>query len=163
LQWPARVTRSSTTTSRTETISSQQSSPTAVEQFLSHQISLVADVDSIEGLRLWRDTTVALQQDPDGRHGCPIGSLVGELSERDPRSRQAFAAAFERWHDAIRHGLEQIRELGEISTAADADSLALAILAVVEGGLLLTQVTRSTSRLEQALDSMIDLIASYQP
>jgi TetR/AcrR family transcriptional regulator, transcriptional repressor for nem operon len=133
-----------------------------VEHVLSHQASLLADLDSIEGLRLWRDATVALQQDPDRRHGCPIGSLVGELSERDPRSRQAFAAAFERWHDAIRHGLEQIRELGEISTAADTDSLAVAILAVLEGGLLLTQVTRGTSRLEQGLDSMIDLIASYR-
>jgi len=134
-----------------------------VEHVFSHQTSLLADLDSIEGPRLWRDATVALQQDPDRRHGCPIGSLVGELSERDPRSRQAFAAAFERWHDAIRHGLERMRESGEISTAADPDSLALAILAVLEGGLLLSQITRSTSRLELALDSMIDLIASYRP
>ena len=134
-----------------------------VEQALSDQKSLLADLDSIEGLRLWRDATVALQEDREGRHRCPIGSLVGELSERDPRSRQAFAAAFERWHEAIRHGLERMRELGEISTAADPDSLALAILAVLEGGLLLTQITRSTSRLGQGLDSMIDLIASYRP
>jgi TetR/AcrR family transcriptional regulator, transcriptional repressor for nem operon len=84
----------------------------------------------------------------------------GELSDRDPRSRQAFAAAFERWHEAIRHGLERMRELGEVSAAADPDSLALAILAVLEGGLLFTQITRS---LEQGLDSMIDLIASYRP
>jgi len=134
-----------------------------VEQVLSHQKSLLADLDSIEGLRLWRDAIVALQEDRECRHGCPIGSLVGELSDRDPRSRQAFAAAFERWHEAIRHGLERMCELGEISTAADPDSLALAFLAVLEGGLLLTQITRSTSRLEQGLDSMIDLIASYRP
>jgi TetR/AcrR family transcriptional regulator, transcriptional repressor for nem operon len=134
-----------------------------VEQVLSHQTSLLADLKSIEGLRLWRDATVAPQEDREGRHGCPIGSLVGELSERDPRSRQAFAAAFERWHKAIRHALQRMRELGEISTAADPDSLAFAILAVLEGGLLLTQITRSTSRLEQGLDSMIDLIASYRP
>jgi TetR/AcrR family transcriptional repressor of nem operon len=56
-----------------------------------------------------------------------------------------------------------MRELGEISAAADPDSLALAILAVLEGGLLLTQITRSTSRLEQGLDCMIDLIESYRP
>ena len=134
-----------------------------IEQVLSDQKSLLADLDSIEGLRLWRDATVALQEDREGRHGCPIGSLVGELSERDPRSRQAFAAAFERWHEAIRHGLERMRELGKISAAADPDSLALAILAVLEGGLLLTQITRSTNCLEQGLDSMIDLIASYRP
>ncbi len=134
-----------------------------VEQLLSHQKSLPAEVDSIESLRLSRDATVALHEDHECRHGCPIGSLVCELSDRDPRSRQAFAAAFERWHEAIRHGLERMRELGEISAAADPDSLALAILAVLEGGLLLTQITRSTSRLEQGLDSIIDLIASYRP
>ena len=60
-----------------------------VEQVLRHQESLLADLDSIEGLRLWRDATIAPQEDCEGRHGCPIGSLVGELSERDPRSRQA--------------------------------------------------------------------------
>ncbi len=124
-----------------------------VEQVLSHQKSLLADLDSVEGLRLWRDAIVALQEDRECRDACPIGSLVGELSERDPRSRQAFVAAFERWHEAIRHGVERMRELGEISPAADPDSLALAVLAVLEGGLLLTQVTRSTSRLEQGLDS----------
>jgi hypothetical protein len=93
----------------------------------------------------------------------PIGSLVGELSERDPRSRQAFAAAFERWHEAIRHGLERMRERGEISTAADPDRFGLAILAVLEGGLLFTQITRSTASLEEGLDCMIDLIESYRP
>lgn len=134
-----------------------------VEQLLSHQESLLADLDNIEGLRLWRDAVVALQEDRECRDGCLIGSLVGELSERDPRSRQAFASAFERWHEAIRRGLERMRESGEISAAADPDSLALAILAVLEGGLLLTQITRSTSRLEQGLDSIIDLIASYRP
>ena len=56
-----------------------------------------------------------------------------------------------------------MRESGEISTAADPDSLALAILGVLEGGLLLTRITRSTRRLEQGLDSMIGLIASYRP
>ncbi len=134
-----------------------------VEQVLSHQESLLADLDSIEGLRLWRDAVVALQEDRECRDGCLIGSLVGELTDRDPRSRQAFAAAFERWHEAIRHGLERMRESGAISRAADPDSLALAILAVLEGGLLLTRITRSTSRLEQGLDSVIDLIASYRP
>ncbi len=81
-----------------------------VEQVLSHQESLLADLDSIEGLRLWRDAVVALQEERECRDGCLIGSLVGELSDRDPRRRQAFAAAFERWHEAIRRGLERMRE-----------------------------------------------------
>jgi TetR/AcrR family transcriptional regulator, transcriptional repressor for nem operon len=66
-----------------------------VEQVLSHQESLLADLDSIEGLRLWRDAVVALQEERECRDGCLIGSLAGELSDRDPRSRQAFAAAFD--------------------------------------------------------------------
>ena len=116
--------------------------------------SLLADLDSIEGLRLWRDAVVALQEERECRDGCLIGSLVGELSERDPRSRQAFAAAFERWHEAIRHGLERMRESGEISAAADSDSLGARHLAGARGwNCLLTQITRSKSRLGQGLDS----------
>jgi hypothetical protein len=55
-----------------------------------------------------------------------------------------------------------MRERGELSAAADPNDLALATLAALEGGLLLSQVRRSTAPLEQALDRMLDHIESYR-
>jgi len=43
--------------------------------------------------------------------------------------------------------------------AADPDALALALLAALQGGLLLTKIKRDTAPLEAALDAMLELIA----
>jgi hypothetical protein len=51
-----------------------------------------------------------------------------------------------------------MHERGELR--ADADRLATALLAAVQGGLLLTQVRRNTKPLEAAIDAMLDHIES---
>jgi hypothetical protein len=49
---------------------------------------------------------------------------------------------------------------GEHRVEADPAALALATLAALQGGLLLTQMRRDTQPLETALDAMLTLIAS---
>lgn len=51
-----------------------------------------------------------------------------------------------------------MHERGEL--AADPDDLALATLAALQGGLLLTQMQRSTRPLEKSLDAMLAHIQS---
>ncbi len=48
---------------------------------------------------------------------------------------------------------------GELPPDTDPDTLALALLAALQGGLLLTQVKRDTQPLKAALDAMIELVA----
>jgi hypothetical protein len=48
---------------------------------------------------------------------------------------------------------------GELTPNTDPDTLALAMLAALQGGLLLTQVQRDTTPLEAALDAMLELVA----
>ena len=48
---------------------------------------------------------------------------------------------------------------GELPPDTDPDTLALALLAALQGGLLLTQVKRDTKPLEAALDAMLELVA----
>ena len=48
---------------------------------------------------------------------------------------------------------------GELTPDTDPDTLALALLAALQGGLLLTQVKRDTKPLEAALDAMLELVA----
>ena len=128
------------------------------EGVLAAQSSMLARIDSIEGLEAWRDALVELQQRQHCRGGCPIGSLSSELADVDPDARAALAAAFSRWEDAIRGGLTAMRGRGELSPDADVDSLALATLAAVQGGLLLTQARRDTLALSTVLDLVIDHI-----
>jgi TetR/AcrR family transcriptional repressor of nem operon len=48
---------------------------------------------------------------------------------------------------------------GRLAADADPDTLALALLAALQGGLLLTQIQRDTKPLEAALDAMLELLA----
>ena len=130
------------------------------EEVLAFHEPLLSQLDSIEALRAWRDAIVELQRDRGCQGGCPIGSLASELSERDPNNRYALATAFDRWEAGIYAGLKRMRDRGELRVDADPAALALATLAALQGGLLLTQVRRSTAPLEAALDEMLARIQS---
>ena len=57
-------------------------------------------------------------------------------------------------------GLRELILAGELAPGARPDELAVALLAVVQGGILLSQIHRKTTPMEIALDTMIDHIAS---
>ena len=124
------------------------------------QEPLFAALDSMEALRQWRDLIVALQSDRRCAGGCPLATLAGELVEADPEARTALCAGFHRWSAGIAGGLHRMRERGELRAQADPDRLAIALLAALQGGLLLAQVERSTQPLEIALDTVLDHLAS---
>ena len=91
--------------------------------------------------------------------GCPIGSLGSELAETDPQARAQVSDGFRRWEAAIQSGLREMHVRGRLTPDADPDTLALALLAALQGGLLLTQIERDTKPLEAALDAMLELVA----
>ncbi|HEY4279676.1 MAG TPA: TetR/AcrR family transcriptional regulator [Conexibacter sp.] len=130
------------------------------EAVLDAQQPHLGELDSIEALRAWGDHVVSIQRGLAFQGGCPIGSLAGELSEVDPDARADLADGFERWEGAIRVGLRAMHERGDLAADADPDKLALALLAAVQGGLLLTQVRREPAPLRAALDTVLDRIES---
>jgi TetR/AcrR family transcriptional regulator, transcriptional repressor for nem operon len=117
------------------------------------------DLSNLEGLRAWRDWLIAYQREQDCGGGCPIGSLGSELAETDADARAQVDEGFKRWQAAIQNGLREMHARGRLTPDTDPDTLALALLAALQGGLLLTQIKRDTEPLEAALDAMIELIA----
>jgi TetR/AcrR family transcriptional repressor of nem operon len=130
----------------------------ACDNVLGGQAELFARLDTIDGLRSWTDALVTLQQSRDARGGCPIGSLAGQLAERDDGARLALADGLDRWESAIRDGLEQMASRGELRPEADPGALAQRTLAAVQGGLLLTQIRRDPNQLRSTLDGALDAI-----
>ncbi len=118
-------------------------------------------LDSFEALDRWRDRLVALQRSRHCAGGCPIGSIAAEVADDDPDARADLVDGFEQWEAPIRSGLAAMRERGVLRAEADTDRLALALLAALQGGLVLTKTRRTTVPLETALDSTIELIHSY--
>jgi TetR/AcrR family transcriptional regulator, transcriptional repressor for nem operon len=119
---------------------------------------MLTTIDGIDGLRAWRDMIVSIQDAGGCQGGCPLGSLGSELAELDHAARQGVAVGYRRWEAAIRNCLQGMR--GQLAPAADLDQLATAMLAALQGGLLLAQVERSVRPLAAALDGMIALIQS---
>ena len=117
------------------------------------------DLSSVDGLRAWRDWVIEHQRALNCLGGCPIGSLGGELAETDPEARTQVAEGFKRWKAAIQSGLREMHARDRLAPDADPDTIALALLAALQGGLLLTQIERDTKPLEAALDSMLELVA----
>jgi len=117
------------------------------------------DFSTLDGLRAWRDFVIAGQREHRCSGGCPIGSLGGQLAETDPDARAHVAEGFKRWEATIQSGLREMHARGELTPDTDPDTLALALLAALQGGLLLTQVKRDTKPLEAALDAMLELVA----
>ena len=114
-------------------------------------------LDTLPGLRAWRDLLVDHQRSLECRGGCPIGTLGAEVAEIDDAARMAVARGFGRWEARIRDGLRAMHARGDLA-GVDPGDLALATLAALQGGLLLAQVQRDTRPLEVALDAMLDRI-----
>jgi hypothetical protein len=137
-----------------------------VRAVIDHQAGAVLDtqgthlnhLDTLPGLRAWRDLLVEHQRTLECRGGCPLGTLGAEVAEIDDAARMAVARGFGRWEARIRDGLRTMHARGDLAATADPDDLALAMLAALQGGLLLAQVLRDTGPLEVALDAMLDRV-----
>jgi TetR/AcrR family transcriptional regulator, transcriptional repressor for nem operon len=117
------------------------------------QGDLLHRLDSWTGIDRWFDALVALQEERQARGGCPIGSLAGQLAERDAGARVAIAAGLERWETHLRDGLTRMKARGKLRKDASPAALATATMASIQGGLLLTQVRRDPRQLRTALDA----------
>ncbi len=113
-------------------------------------------IDSIKDLYRWRDIMVDLVRSLGCAGGCPIGSMANELSESDPVARARLALSFGKWENMIHDSLVAIAARGELAEGTDINRIALAMLAGIQGGLLLSQVRRDTAPLEAAVDTMIE-------
>lgn len=93
-----------------------------------------------------------------------LDARFGELFARTLKARELSLTVrtpcppieYAIWRDRIQRALKKMRERGELAASADPHELALALLAAVEGGLLLAKTTRSSRPLEIALDMAVE-------
>jgi TetR/AcrR family transcriptional repressor of nem operon len=123
----------------------------------------LASLDSVESLRAWRDAIVAQAQNR-GTHGwSPLGSLASELIDTDPDAQALLVDGFELWLAPVESGLAAMRASGALRGDVDTRSLAVGLLAALQGGLLISRLHESTAPLEVALDAAIARVESFAP
>jgi TetR/AcrR family transcriptional regulator, transcriptional repressor for nem operon len=112
---------------------------------------------SPKGIQAWRKMVVTGVRSTQGKGGCALGSLGGQLAENDPEARALIAAGFDHWAVAISDGLRALHAEGKMPSDIDPDDLATTLLATLQGGLLLAQVQRTTRPFETAIDTLLAL------
>ncbi|OBH31907.1 TetR family transcriptional regulator [Mycobacterium sp. E342] len=81
----------------------------------------------------------------DHRDGCPIEPIATESVNASPLVREASARAFGAWCAAVE---ERLRSDGWV--AAEAKQVALAVIALIEGALILSRISGDAGALDAA-------------
>ncbi len=131
------------------------------ERVLDGQDPYLCALDSMVGLRRWCTMIIDVQQQRSGVGGCPIGSLASELSDTSEDARQLLADSFQKWETRLATGLTAMQHSGELRGDARPTDLASAIMAALQGGLLLTQTTRETRHLQLSLDMALNHVTHH--
>ena len=96
-----------------------------------------------------------------GLPGCPIGSLAAEVAERNEGARLRAAAAFDAWEGLFADALERMREQGELRADASPAVLATALLASIEGGMVLSQTRKDPASLHIAVEAGLAQVRTH--
>ena len=100
-------------------------------------------IEPLDRLSLFIDTLVALQHERDARNGSPFGNLAGELADSHEGFRKRLDSVFDQWCGQLESLLEELR--GQLREGVDTPRLARFIVAVLEGGMLMTRVKRDAT------------------
>lgn len=71
--------------------------------------------------------------DTDIEYGCPLNNLAQEMSPIDEGFRNRINALYEHWEKALTDGLQQGKEAGKVASEIDPQSMAIFIIASLEG------------------------------
>ena len=125
------------------------------------ETQLLERVENLAALQEWRNHLVDYTRQQDCAGGCPLGSLANELADDHPWARHALSDSFDRWLAAIRTALATLVDNHTLRSDTDIDQLALALLAAIQGGLVLAQARRDTAALEAGLDTALAAVRSH--
>ncbi|WP_327045396.1 TetR/AcrR family transcriptional regulator [Microbispora sp. NBC_01189] len=120
------------------------------DRVLEDQRPQLGDLTSWPAWQAWRDKVV----DRYRRQGrlCPLNSVTSHLGSRTPGAQAVVTELMRSWQAELAAGVRHMRDAGEIGPDVDPDRAAAALLAGIQGGVLIQMSTGETTHLEAALD-----------
>ncbi|SDH52939.1 TetR/AcrR family transcriptional regulator [Nonomuraea jiangxiensis] len=120
------------------------------DRVLEDQQPQLGDLTSWPAWQLWRDKVV----DRYRRQGrlCPLNGVMSHLGNGTPGAQAVVTELMNRWQAELAAGVRHMQGAGEIDPALDPDRTAAALLAGIQGGVLIQMSTGHTTHLEAALD-----------
>lgn len=100
----------------------------------------LTQIDSMDGVEQWAQAILANHDVPGGPFGCPLGSMAAEL-KNDPA-----------------YQLIRMQDRGHLDPHEDPQRLAAAVLATLQGGMLMGRATMDITVLRDSLEMALDSI-----
>jgi AcrR family transcriptional regulator len=126
------------------------------DRVLADQQPQLGDLTSWAAWLGWRDAVVARYREQGQQ--CPLNALVSQLGRMTPGAQAVVAQLMGEWHGRIAAGVRNMQQAGEIGPDLDADRTAAAILAGIQGGVVMMMSTGDITPLEAALDLGIEYL-----
>lgn len=111
------------------------------------------DLTSWEAWDRWRARIIERYRRQGVR--CPLNSLVTQLGTT-PGAADVTSALLARWSDRLAAGVRAMQATGSMRADRPAQQIAAALLAAIQGGVVVMWSTRDTGHLEAALDLLFD-------
>ena len=131
------------------------------ERFTERGLAILREpmIAPLERLGLFVDSLVALQADRRGRGGSPFGSLAAEMADSHEGFRKRLDVVFERWARQLQSLFDELR--AELRDGVDTERLSRFVIATLEGGMLMTRVTRDIAVMQGIGDDLKRFVASH--
>jgi AcrR family transcriptional regulator len=124
------------------------------DQVLAVQQPQLGRLTSWAGWQRWRDTVVS-HYDSRGRH-CPLNVLISQLGRATPGAQAVVTELLRRWQAELEAGIRHLQQAGEVGPELDVGRTAAALLAGIQGGVVVKLSTGGIDHLEAALDVGIE-------
>jgi TetR/AcrR family transcriptional regulator, transcriptional repressor for nem operon len=97
----------------------------------------------------------------DYKYGCPLGRLALEIDPENRPAHKLIAENFQGWIDAVRECIDQIKH--RLPKGTDPEALATYVLAVMEGGVMISRSYGSVDPFDRAVKQLRQHFAMLLP
>jgi TetR/AcrR family transcriptional regulator, transcriptional repressor for nem operon len=118
-------------------------------------------IDSWDAIDAWAADILRAHSAPGGPFACPLGTIAAEL-KNDESFRPILDAAFRRWEGLLARGLQTMQDRGDLVAEADPARLATAMIAALQGGMLLARVRGDIGPLQDALGGAVAQLHQWE-
>jgi AcrR family transcriptional regulator len=131
----------------------------AVAQFeadrvLGDQQPHLSNLSTWESWQLWK--VALLRRYRTQGPTCPLAVLMSELGRTDPAAQAVTRSLLLRWRTDLAVGVRTMQLNGATSESLDPDLLAGALVAGIQGGVMILLATGSSTDLESVVDLLLD-------
>ncbi|MCU1392392.1 MAG: transcriptional regulator, TetR family [Ilumatobacteraceae bacterium] len=127
-------------------------------RILDAQRPAIDHLDSWEAWDAW--AALIVEQYAKRIDGCPVAAL-GQVRAVSADGADPGTELYTGWLGALRSGVESMQRAGLIRADADAERLAMATLATIQGGAGMMQTARSLVPMQAAADAAVGYLRSF--